>query len=84
MVVNTLFCALLTRDSKRGVSELAQSFAVFVNLQILEIRENPGVGGVSLPSHPPTHLLGPLSSNLMLPLQCTLVSLPRVFNIVGT
>jgi hypothetical protein len=31
--------------SKRGVSELAQSLAVFANLRVLEIRENPGVGG---------------------------------------
>ncbi len=39
---------ILTRDSKLGVAELAQSLAVFNNLSVLEIRENPGVGGVAI------------------------------------
>jgi hypothetical protein len=38
-------CFILTRGSKRGVAELAQSLAVFTSLRVLEIRENPGVGG---------------------------------------
>jgi hypothetical protein len=43
-----LRCVSLHNSSKRGVVALAQSLATFVNLRVLEIRENPGVGGFSL------------------------------------
>jgi hypothetical protein len=40
---------MLTKNvSKRGVSELAHSLPAFVNLKVLEIRENPGIGGLFL------------------------------------
>ena len=61
-------------DRKRGVSELAQSLAVFVNLRVLEIRENPGVGGSYLF---PYTLFG-IATFIHSFSQCILVSLPRV------
>ena len=88
IIMSSLSSHFFSNYSKCGVSELAQNLSVFCNLRVLEIRENPGVGGTwgySCYSYRffARTLFG-FFTHIHSRFQCTLASLPRVCSIAAT